>query len=57
MNSPRIKRFLEERGMKGEKELVLLSVGEERMGGAQTSRNKSKEELFRDMLTDNQSRG
>ena len=36
----------------GEKELVLLSVGgEQRGGGAYTLRNKSKEELLREMLT------
>ena len=31
---PRMKRFLEEGQMEGEKELVLPSVGEERIGGA-----------------------
>ena len=36
---------------KGEKESVLLSVGEERVGGAYTLRNESNEELFRKMLT------
>ena len=35
----------------GEKELVLPSVGEERIGGgAYTLRNQSEEELFREML-------
>ena len=41
MKSPRIKRFLEEGRMEGEKKLVLLSFGEERIGGAQTLRNES----------------
>ena len=31
---PQIKRFLEKRRMEGEKKLVLVSVGEERIGGA-----------------------
>ena len=35
----------------GEKELVLLSCGEERIGGAQTLKNESEGELFREMLT------
>ena len=48
---PRMKRFLGERRMEEEKELVLLSVGEERIGGAYTLRNESEEELFREMLT------
>ena len=30
---PRMKRFLEEERMEGEKELVLPSVGEERIAG------------------------
>ena len=35
VRSPRMKRFLdEERRMEGEKELVLLFVREERIGGA-----------------------
>ena len=33
MKSPRMKRFLEEERMKGEKESVLPFVGEERIGG------------------------
>ena len=33
MKSPRMKRFLEEGRMEGEKESVLPSVGEERIGG------------------------
>ena len=36
--------------MEGEKESVLPSVGEERLG-AYTLRNDSKEELLREMLT------
>ena len=36
--------------MEGEKELVLLSVGEERIGGAYTLRNDTEEELLREML-------
>ena len=31
---PQIKRFLEKRRMEGEKKLILVSVGEERIGGA-----------------------
>ena len=43
--------------MEGEKESVLPSVGEERIGGAYTLRNESEEELLREMLTpNNQSR-
>ena len=37
--------------MEGEKELVLLSVREKRIGEAQTLRNESEEESFREMLT------
>ena len=37
--------------MEGEKESVLPSVGEERIGEAYTLRNDSKEELLREMLT------
>ena len=47
---PRMKRFLEEGKMEGEKELALLFVGEEQVGGAQTLRNESEEESFRKML-------
>ena len=36
--------------MEGEKESVLPSVGEEQIGRAYTLRNKSKEELLREML-------
>ena len=46
-----IKRFLEEGRMEGEKELVLLFVGEEQMGEAKTLRNEGEEESFREMLT------
>ena len=45
-----MKRLLEGR-VDGEKESVLLSVGEERIGGAQTLLNENEEELFRKMLT------
>ena len=45
MKSPRI-RFLE-----GKKESVLLSVREERIGGAKTLHNESEDELFSEMLT------
>ena len=31
--SPRIRRFLEEERMEGEKKSVLLSIGEDRIGG------------------------
>ena len=48
---PRMKGFLEEGRIQVEKEPVLLSVGEERIGRAQTLRNESEEELFREMLT------
>ena len=47
---PRMKRFLEEGRMEGEKKSVLPSVGEERIGGAYTLRNDTEEELFREML-------
>ena len=46
LKSPRMKRFLEEERMEGEKESVLPSVGKERIGGAYTLRNDSEEELF-----------
>ena len=46
-----MKRFLEEIRIEGEKESVLPSVGEERIGGAYTSRNDTEEDLFREMLT------
>ena len=46
----RMKRFLEEGRIKGEKELVVPFVGEERIGGAYTLRNDTEEELFREML-------
>ena len=47
-----MKRFLEEERIEGEKESVLPSVGEERIGGgAYTLRNESKEDLLREMLT------
>ena len=48
---PRMKRFLEEGRMEGEKESVLPCVEEERIGGAYTLRNESEEELFREMFT------
>ena len=37
--------------MKGEKESVLPSVEEERIGGSYTLRNDTEEELLREMLT------
>ena len=37
--------------MEGEKESVLPSVGEERIGGAYTLRDDSEEEWFGEMLT------
>ena len=37
--------------MEGEKESVLLSIGEEQIGGAKKLRNESEEESFRKMLT------
>ena len=51
MKSPRIKKFLEKGRMEGEKESVLLSVGEERIREAYALRNDSEEELLREMLT------
>ena len=36
--------------MEGEKESVLPSVGEERIGGACTLRIESEEEMFREVL-------
>ena len=36
--------------MEGEKESVLPSVGEERIGRAYTLKKESEEELFREML-------
>ena len=45
-----MKKFLEEGMMEGKKEWVLLSVGEEQIGGALTLRNESEEKLFREML-------
>ena len=46
-----MKRFLEEEREEGENELVLPSVGEERIGGgAYTLENESEEELLREML-------
>ena len=36
--------------MKGKKESVLLSVGEERIGEACTLRNDTEEKLLREML-------
>ena len=50
LKSPRMKRFLEEERIEGEKESVLPSVGEERIGGAYTLRSDTEEELFREML-------
>ena len=47
---PRMKRFLEEGRIEGEKESVLPSVGEEQIGGAYTLRKESEEELLREML-------
>ena len=41
--------------MEGEKELVLLSIKKEQIGGAYTLRNDSEEELLREMLTPTQS--
>ena len=37
--------------MEEEKEFVLPSIPEKQIGGAQTLRNESEEELFREMLT------
>ena len=45
-----MKRFLEEEKIEGEKESVLPSVGEKRIGGAYTLRNDTEEESFREML-------
>ena len=50
LKSLRMKRFVEEGRMEGEKESVLPSVGEERIGGAYTLRKESEEELLREML-------
>ena len=44
--------FLKEERMKEEKESVLLSLGEDRIGEAYTFRNESEEESFREMLTE-----
>ena len=43
-------RFLEEGRIEGEKESVLPSIGEERIGGYML-KHDSEEELFREMLT------
>ena len=51
MKPSRTKRFVEEGRMEGEKILVLLSFGGERIGGALTLRNESEEESFSEMLT------
>ena len=48
---PRMKRFLEEGKMEGEKKSFLPSVGEEQIEGHTQSRNENEEELFREMLT------
>ena len=55
---PRMKKFLEEGRMEGEKELVLPSVGEEQIGGVYTLRKESEEELLRErgLALHNQSR-
>ena len=45
-----MKRFLEEERMEVEKESVLPSVGEERIGGAYTLSNDTEGELLREML-------
>ena len=51
LKSPRMKGFLEEERMEeGEKESVLPSVGEERIGGVYTLTKESEEELLREML-------
>ena len=47
----RMKRFVEEERIEGEKESILLSIGEERIGGARTLNNESEEDLFSEMLT------
>ena len=41
--------------MEGEKESVLPSVGEEKIGEAYTLGNEREEKLFREMLTPTQS--
>ena len=46
MKSPRSKEFLEKGRMEGEKESVLLSVGEEQIGGLYTLRNDRKVKLL-----------
>ena len=46
-----MKRFLEEGRIEGEKESVLPSVGEERIGGSYTLRNDTEEELLKEMFT------
>ena len=50
IEGPQNEEILEEGGMGGEKQSVLPSDGEERIGGAYTLRNE-REELFREMLT------
>ena len=45
-----MKRFLEDGRIEGEKESVLPSVGEERIGGTNTLINDTEEELLREML-------
>ena len=47
MKSFRMKRFLEEERMEGEKESVLPSIGQQQIGGAYTLRSDTKEELFK----------
>ena len=42
-----MKRFLEDGRTEGEKESVLPSVGDERIGGAYTLRNESEEKLLK----------
>ena len=56
LKSPRMKIFLEEGRMEGEKKLVLPSVGEERIGGAYTLRKEREKELFIEMLNLTQSK-
>ena len=46
-----MKRFLEEGRIEEEKESVLPSIGEERIGREYTLRNDTEEELLREMLT------
>ena len=48
--SHRMKRFLKEGRIEGEKESVVPSVGEERKRKAYTLRNDTEEELLREML-------